>query len=408
MAKDSLADIINIIIEDLGHLSKNVARGYGAIQPTVRSSKPSLGDSEAQDAGEVKEMVPVMVSRAFLKAKAEDQINEVMKGAGAGSWGKSGFRSKKKKGWKKGSGKGHGSGNAIDSSLITGQGSMIDKAAAIAKVKAHKLPEIDHIHITITEEREISNIIKRLIDEDQINEVMKGAGSGTWGKSGFRSKKRGGWGKNKSNKPDEDTSEFAVDVKQLSVKEKKLYDDLIGPLGNHNLCVAMVVNAVAESKLNYNIAGDCGDYGLKHKNKAVNTKDKGHCCSFGLWQYNICRGLGIELLKANGVNIKNATADEKMAVLSSYEKQVRFMINHVKKKAPYKKEETVGWWIDWFVKKVEKPKDADHSSIKRQAMGRKIAARMSPGSKSKVVKKKTSDDELSLSEPIPRSPLQRH
>jgi len=59
------------MVEDLGHVSKNIFRGYGASSVTVRASKPSLGDVEGQDLGDVKEVTPVKVSRAFLAAQAE-------------------------------------------------------------------------------------------------------------------------------------------------------------------------------------------------------------------------------------------------------------------------------------------------------------------------------------------------
>jgi hypothetical protein len=71
LANDSLRDIISVIVEELGHVSKNIFRGYGASSVTIRTSKPSLGDSAAQDAGEVKEITPVKVSKAFLAAQEE-------------------------------------------------------------------------------------------------------------------------------------------------------------------------------------------------------------------------------------------------------------------------------------------------------------------------------------------------
>ena len=74
-----------------------------------------------------------------------------------------------------GEGKGHGSGKAIDSVSAAGGGKgqeqMIDKAAAMSGTSAHKYKEVDHIHITVTEEREISNIIRSILSEN-INEVL--------------------------------------------------------------------------------------------------------------------------------------------------------------------------------------------------------------------------------------------
>ena len=71
MSKDSLRDIIRVLVEDLGHVSKNIFRGYGASSVTVRGSRPSLGDIAVQDTGRVKETTPVKVSKAFLAAQEE-------------------------------------------------------------------------------------------------------------------------------------------------------------------------------------------------------------------------------------------------------------------------------------------------------------------------------------------------
>jgi len=71
LSKDSLRNIIRVLVEDLGHVSKNIFRGYGTSSVTVRASKPSLGNIAFQDTGEVKEITPVKVSKAFLAAQAE-------------------------------------------------------------------------------------------------------------------------------------------------------------------------------------------------------------------------------------------------------------------------------------------------------------------------------------------------
>ena len=71
MSSNHLRDIIRVIVEDLGHVSKNIFRGYGAASATTRTSKPSLGDAAAQDTGDVKEITPVKVSKAFLAAQEE-------------------------------------------------------------------------------------------------------------------------------------------------------------------------------------------------------------------------------------------------------------------------------------------------------------------------------------------------
>ena len=68
-----------------------------------------------------------------------------------------------------GEGKGHGSGKAIDSvpagGGIAGQTAMIDKAATISGTSAHKYKEVDHIHITVTEEKELLNLIQEILSE---------------------------------------------------------------------------------------------------------------------------------------------------------------------------------------------------------------------------------------------------
>jgi hypothetical protein len=60
---------VRIIIEDLGHLSKNISKGYSASSATTRSSKPSLGDTLGERIKDLPEKTPVKVSRAFLRAK---------------------------------------------------------------------------------------------------------------------------------------------------------------------------------------------------------------------------------------------------------------------------------------------------------------------------------------------------
>ena len=83
-----------------------------------------------------------------------------------------------------------------------------------------------------------------------------------------------------------------------TVSKSALFSDLMSSLSNKNLCIAMVANAIHESALNPGIAGDCGDYAVRKSDRAVNIGGKGLCCSFGLWQLNICGGLGIKILGA--------------------------------------------------------------------------------------------------------------
>ena len=164
------------------------------------------------------------------------------------------------------------------------------------------------------------------------------------------------------------------------VSAGQLYADLMAGIPNKNLCKAMVANAIAESGLRVNTNGDCGSYAKSRSDRSLDTSlypnvfykpRRGRCCSFGLWQYNICGGLGNSLLKAYGVGVgRDSTDAEKIAVLTSYEKQVAFMIKHVNRKAKVNSDHSVDWWVDWFVRKVERPANMDRAVVKRQNIAR--------------------------------------
>jgi len=158
----------------------------------------------------------------------------------------------------------------------------------------------------------------------------------------------------------------------------QLYNDLYSVLKNKNLCIAMVANAKAESNLKSDIAGDCGDYGKKHSDRAIDISGKGLCCSFGLWQFNICGGLGISLLRAYGVDVDNSTVGEKMEILSSYDKQLEFMIAHVQRKTDVGQEKSIAEWAKWFVEKVERPKHQTEATRKRTDIAMGIADLVGP------------------------------
>ena len=158
----------------------------------------------------------------------------------------------------------------------------------------------------------------------------------------------------------------------------QLYNDLYSVLKNKNLCIAMVANAKEESNLKPDIAGDCDDYGKKHADRAIDISGKGLCCSFGLWQFNICGGLGISLLKAYGVDVDNSTVEEKMEVLSSYDKQLEFMTAYVQRKIDISQEKSIAEWVKWFVEKVERPRHPVESTRKRTEVAVGIADLVGP------------------------------
>jgi peptidoglycan hydrolase-like protein with peptidoglycan-binding domain/lysophospholipase L1-like esterase len=162
--------------------------------------------------------------------------------------------------------------------------------------------------------------------------------------------------------------DFASDTEKVAAD--KLLRDLDSQLGNSNLSKALVANAYGESAFNVDARGDGEPYSTKSsRNRRRNV---GGYCSFGLWQYNICGGLGLELLKTYGVDIDSGTADEKMEVLGDYDKQLSFMINHVKQKGVTNDEKSVEDWIEWVVTKIERPKDTAGATAKRIKLADKL------------------------------------
>ncbi|MFH1405726.1 MAG: phage tail tip lysozyme [Nanoarchaeota archaeon] len=133
---------------------------------------------------------------------------------------------------------------------------------------------------------------------------------------------------------------------------KKLYNDLLTKTNNLNLVKAVVANSVAESQVNPTAAGDCGSYG--EKNNGLEILGKGKCCSFGLWQYNICGGMGTGFLQAYG---NPSTSEGKFAVLNDYQKQIDYMFTVLQQQYSSKINEqmSVDEWVAWFVVNIERP-----------------------------------------------------
>lgn len=170
-----------------------------------------------------------------------------------------------------------------------------------------------------------------------------------------------------------------------AVPPAALYSRLYASIKNKNLCKAMVANAIAESGIRPNVNGDCRAYGTRYRSKALDTSKypdafykprRGLCCSFGIWQYNICNGLGERLLRAYGVGVGSESTDaEKISVLTDYDKQVNFMINYVQKRIGpmlLSDEKTVDWWVEWFVVNVERPANMGSAIRKRQRIAQRL------------------------------------
>jgi hypothetical protein len=160
------------------------------------------------------------------------------------------------------------------------------------------------------------------------------------------------------------------------ISSRKLYSDLTSRGIGANLSKAMVANAIAESALIVNANGDCGD--LARSTKSLDTSlypdkfwkpSRGGCCSFGLWQHNICGGLGRELLSANGLSEKSSD-EAKISILTSYDKQLEHMVKYVKNhpQLPSDMNQSVNFWVKWFVDHVERPKKRVAAIDKRRSI----------------------------------------
>ena len=151
----------------------------------------------------------------------------------------------------------------------------------------------------------------------------------------------------------------------------KLYRDIVPQLPNQNLAKALVANARGESGLNSAAAGDCGAYGEKNSGSSIPIPGKGRCCSFGLWQYNICGGLGVSYLQHYG----SPTSDQtKLAAVQDYKKNIDYMIYYLQQTYPAEitVEKSVDEWVAWFVKNIERPANQNQEILKRQGLARDL------------------------------------
>jgi hypothetical protein len=162
------------------------------------------------------------------------------------------------------------------------------------------------------------------------------------------------------------------------ISASKLYGDLKAGISDTNLCIAMVANAKGESGLSPYANGDCSsqtsagiDTSSRIAKKVFLKPGRRRCCSFGLWQYNICGGLGGALLKHYGAS-SSSTDREKIAILTSYDKQLKFMIMYTNRKAGkyIGKNKSVDWWVAWFVNNVERPADRAGAITKRPRLAK--------------------------------------
>lgn len=143
----------------------------------------------------------------------------------------------------------------------------------------------------------------------------------------------------------------------------KLLNDLKSYGLSDKAAKGVVANAYGESGFNVKAKGDSGSYGSS-SSRSINIDGKKYC-SFGLWQYNICGGMGVSFLSNYNVNIDRSTDEEKLRILFDYNKQVEFMAKRIKEEQ-VNSEKDVRGWIDWIVDNVERPSDRSGAKIKRQ------------------------------------------
>lgn len=140
-----------------------------------------------------------------------------------------------------------------------------------------------------------------------------------------------------------------------SISPEMLFNDLFSQIKNKELVAGIIGNAYVESGLIVNNAGD--EQLCSRTDKCVYSPyKKMNSCSFGLWQYNICGGLGEDFLSAHG-NPKDE--DSKLEILQDYNKQVDFIIKKVLSYTDIiNKRESPEWFAEWFCKTIERPSEA--------------------------------------------------
>lgn len=144
----------------------------------------------------------------------------------------------------------------------------------------------------------------------------------------------------------------------------KLLNDLKSNGLTDKAAKGVVANAYGESGFNVKAKGDSGSYAAS-SNRSISIDGKKYC-SFGLWQYNICGGMGVSFLKNYNVDIDRSSDEEKLRILFDYNKQVEFMAKRIKEEQ-VRSEKDVRTWIDWIVDNVERPSDRTGAKMKRQS-----------------------------------------
>ena len=168
---------------------------------------------------------------------------------------------------------------------------------------------------------------------------------------------------NKINKTfkSEDESEIS-NYDESRIPPSLLFKKINSKLNNKKLSYALVANAFGESGFKCGAKGDGGEY-AQSKSKAINVGGEKYC-SFGLWQFNICGGLGISLL--DYYDSSDSSDEKKISILKDCDKQIEFMTQHINKKIKgVSKDKTIREWVKWIVYEIERPKDKENAVFKR-------------------------------------------
>jgi len=140
------------------------------------------------------------------------------------------------------------------------------------------------------------------------------------------------------------------------VNPAKIYQDLIQNEVSSELAKAAVANARGES--NYRV-GAVGDQG----------------CSLGLWQFNICAGLGREMMTYLGVT-REQGPDEIYKQITDYNNQIEYISYHItKENPPPRRFKSAKQLVSWFVREVEKPKYKNRAIRERLGFLRELESR---------------------------------
>lgn len=147
------------------------------------------------------------------------------------------------------------------------------------------------------------------------------------------------------------------------VSDTKLFKDLNNKLNYPELSAGLVANAKFESDFNYTSTGDGESY-ANSKSQSINVDGKNYC-SFGLFQMNICGGLGNEFLKY--FNLEESSSSEKYESLTDYDKQIEFITYYLKNKKSAPSGKSAEELSKWFTMNVERPTDKENKADTRAA-----------------------------------------